>query len=150
MAIEERADPNAPDEATQAMFGPVEVHATPASAPAPLFKIGEPVLLPGVAGPPAGGRICAVAWKEEYNSYAYKVDVPKPSRNRYLHAFYKDTIRCSCYTVGDVVFVQAFGQISKRQIEKVHVDAHGNFSYDIEGWYQVRQEYIMGLAGRRR
>ena len=148
-ATGERAHSKAPDEATRAMFGAFEVHTTPANAPAALFKIGEPVFLFGLNSA-GGGTIEAVAWKKEYNSYAYKVNKPKPSCDLYEHAIRENDINCSLWTVGDVVWVEAFGKTSKRQIEKVHVSARGIFSYDIEGRFTVRHEDITGLVGRRR
>jgi hypothetical protein len=85
----------------------------------------------------------------EYNSYACKANEEISSRHLYRLAFREDNLRCSLWAIGDVVLVEAFGQISKHLIVNVQVDVGGNFSYDIEDRFTVRHEDIRGLAGRR-
>lgn len=142
-----------PDEATRQAFGDLEVDPTPATAPAPFFKIDECITYKICAArgliKSLGAIVRTVAWNNDSSSYVYKLAEPETAA--VLPSFYfEEELETSAYGVGDIVKINAFGKSSNLSIKKVHFDAAGFFTYEVGAGLRARSEDVVCIVARRR
>ena len=141
------------DQATLEAFGAAQkIDPTPPYAPAPYFKLGEPVIYiyrrPNAPNHGRGAIIKAVAWKADTESYIYKL-ISVEQGTIFQPVFAEAELLASRYGVGEVVTVKAFDTTTKCTIEMIYVSDGGEFTYEIGAGFRARAKDIVGIVARR-